>query len=202
MLLGFSEEQLDDPNFNVLKELGYTKEQIEEANDYVCGTMTIEGAPYLKPEHYPIFDCANKCGKKGTRYIHADAHIKIMAAAQPFISGAISKTINLPNHATIEDMKNAYMTSWRLGVKANALYRDGSKLSQPLNSVTDDENIDYGSSDEINISTVRTNDIVKVAERIIHRYIAKRRKLPFRRKGYTQKAKIGTHSVYLRNRRI
>jgi len=196
--LGFSEEQLDDPNFNVLKELGFTKEQIEEANDYVCGTMTIEGAPYLKEEHYPIFDCANRCGKKGTRYIHADAHIKIMAAAQPFISGAISKTINLPNHANIEDMKNAYMMSWRLGVKANALYRDGSKLSQPLNSVTDDEDIDYSTTDEINVAAVRTNDIVKVAERIIHRYIAKRRKLPFRRKGYTQKAKIGMHSVYLR----
>jgi len=196
--LGFSEEQLDDPNFNVLKELGFTKEQIEEANNYVCGTMTVEGAPYLKEEHYPIFDCANKCGKKGTRYIHADAHIKIMAAAQPFISGAISKTINLPNHANIEDMKNAYMMSWRLGVKANALYRDGSKLSQPLNSVTDDEDIDYSTTDEINVAAVRTNDIVKVAERIIHRYIAKRRKLPFRRKGYTQKAKIGMHSVYLR----
>ncbi|MEO8210425.1 MAG: vitamin B12-dependent ribonucleotide reductase [bacterium] len=196
--LGFSEEQLDDPNFNVLKGLGFTKEQIEEANDFVCGTMTIENAPHLKEEHYAIFDCANKCGKKGTRYISADAHIKIMAAAQPFISGAISKTINLPNHATIDDMKNAYMSSWRLGVKANALYRDGSKLSQPLNSVTDDKDIDYNSSDELTVAAVRTNDIVKVAERIIHRYIAKRRKLPFRRKGYTQKAKIGTHSVYLR----
>lgn len=197
--LGFSEEQLDDPGFNVLKELGFTKEQIDEANDYVCGTMTIEGAPYLKDEHYAIFDCANKCGRKGTRYISADAHIKIMAAAQPFISGAISKTINLPNHATIEDMKNAYMLSWRLGTKANALYRDGSKLSQPLNTVKDDDNIDLQSTDELNTAAaVRTNDIVKVAERIIHRYIAKRRKLPFRRKGYTQKAKIGTHSVYLR----
>ncbi len=196
--LGFSEEQLEDPNFNVLKELGFTKEQIEEANDYVCGTMTIEGAPNLKEDHYPIFDCANRCGRKGTRYISADAHIKIMAAAQPFISGAISKTINLPNHATIEDMKSAYMASWRLGVKANALYRDGSKLSQPLNSIKDDEMIDIESSDLINAGTSRTNDIVKVAERIIHRYIAKRRKLPFRRKGYTQKAKIGTHSVYLR----
>lgn len=196
--LGFSEEQLDDPGFNVLKELGFTKEQIDEANDFVCGTMTIEGAPNLKTEHYPIFDCANKCGKKGTRYISAEAHIKIMAAAQPFISGAISKTINLPNHATIDDMKNAYMTSWRLGVKANALYRDGSKLSQPLNSIKDDDNLEIVNSEEINANISRSNDIVKVAERIIHRYIAKRRKLPFRRKGYTQKAKIGTHSVYLR----
>jgi len=196
--LGFSEEQLDDASFNVLKELGFSKEQIEEANDYVCGTMTVEGAPYLKEEHYAIFDCANKCGKKGTRYISADAHIKIMAAAQPFISGAISKTINLPNHASIEDMKNAYMSSWRLGVKANALYRDGSKLSQPLNSVKDDDAISIDMGQDVSQEVARTNDIVKVAERIIHRYIAKRRKLPFRRKGYTQKAKIGNHSVYLR----
>ena len=196
--LGFSEEQLDDPGFNVLKELGYTNEQIDDANNYVCGTMTIEGAPYLKEEHYAIFDCANKCGKIGKRYISADAHIKIMASAQPFISGAISKTINLPNHASIEDMKNAYLNSWKLGVKANALYRDGSKLSQPLNTVTDDEALSVESGEDVTREVSRTNDIVKVAERIIHRYIAKRRKLPFRRKGYTQKAKIGTHSVYLR----
>lgn len=190
--MGFSDEQLDDPGFNLLKELGFTKEQIEEANDYVCGTMTIEGAPHLKPEHYSIFDCANKCGRKGTRYISSDAHIKIMAAAQPFISGAISKTINLPNHATVDDIKKAYLLSWKLGVKANALYRDGSKLSQPLNTMKDDDTIDI-SSDEVNAEASRSNDIVKVAERIIHRYIAKRRKLPFRRKGYTQKAKIGNH---------
>ncbi|MFZ1320947.1 MAG: vitamin B12-dependent ribonucleotide reductase [Ignavibacteria bacterium] len=196
--LGFTEDQTDDPSFNILKELGFTKEQVEEANDYVCGTMTVEGAPYLKKEEYAIFDCANKCGKKGTRYILADAHIKIMAAAQPFISGAISKTINLPDHATIEDMKNAYLNSWRLGIKANALYRDGSKLSQPLNSIKDDDIIDYNNSVDINTEASRSHDIVKIAERIIHRYIAKRRKLPFRRKGYTQKAKIGSHSVYLR----
>ncbi|MEO6696180.1 MAG: vitamin B12-dependent ribonucleotide reductase [Ignavibacteria bacterium] len=196
--LGFSDEQLDDPSFNVLKELGFTKEQVSDANDYVCGAMTIEGAPHLKDEHYPIFDCANKCGKKGTRYILADAHIKIMAAAQPFISGAISKTINLPNHATIDDMKSAYLTSWRLGVKANALYRDGSKLSQPLNSVKDDDAVIMENGEDMSQEVSRTHDIVKVAERIIHRYIAKRRKLPFRRKGYTQKAKIGSHSVYLR----
>lgn len=196
--LGFTDEQLDDTGFNVLKELGYSKDQIEAANDYICGTMTIEGAPNLKEEHYPIFDCANKCGKKGTRFIKADAHIKIMAAAQPFISGAISKTINLPNDATIENIKESYMLSWRLGVKANALYRDGSKLSQPLNTVKDDESMGMESGEDLSTEISRTHDIVKVAERIIHRYIAKRRKLPFRRKGYTQKAKIGTHSVYLR----
>jgi ribonucleoside-diphosphate reductase alpha chain len=196
-VLGYNEEQLDDFSFNILRSLGYTKEQIDEANDYICGTMTIEGAPHLKQEHYPIFDCANRCGKKGTRYISPEAHIKIMAAAQPFISGAISKTINLPNNASIEDMKNAYLMSWSLGLKSNALYRDGSKLSQPLNRVVD-EAIEYEVEEKSDITISSNNDIVKVAERIIHRYIAKRRKLPFRRKGYTQKAKIGNHNVYLR----
>jgi ribonucleoside-diphosphate reductase alpha chain len=198
-VLGFSDEHLDDPNFNILKGLEFTKEQIDEANDYICGTMTIEGAPHLKTKHYPIFDCANKCGKKGTRYILSDAHIRMMSVAQPFISGAISKTINLPNNATVDDMKNSYMLSWSLGIKANALYRDGSKLSQPLNSITYDEILEgedaHGDKSE---QITQSSDIVKVAERIIHRYIAKRRKLPFRRKGYTQKAKIGNHSVYLR----
>jgi ribonucleoside-diphosphate reductase alpha chain len=195
--LGFSDVQLDDYNFNILRTLGFTKEQIDEANDHVCGSMTVEGAPHLKEEHYAVFDCASKCGKKGTRFISADAHIKIMAAAQPFISGAISKTINLPNEASIEDMKHAYLLSWKLGIKANALYRDGSKLSQPLNSVSDDDNFESIAEDMAEAMT-KPNDIIRIAERIIHRYIAKRRKLPFRRRGYTQKAKIGTHNVYVR----
>ncbi len=195
-VLGFKADQLDDYGFNILKNLGFTKEEIEEANDYVCGTMTVEGAPHMKESHYPIFDCANKCGKKGTRYIQPEAHIKIMASAQPFISGAISKTINLPNDASIEDMKRAYMLSWALGVKANALYRDGSKLSQPLNSIND-EDMSETETHELAEMT-KSNDIIRIAERIIHRYIAKRRKLPFRRRGYTQKAKIGNHSVYVR----
>lgn len=195
--LGFTDEQLDDFGFNMLKALGFTKEQIEEANDFICGTMTIEGAPHLKDEHYPVFDCANTCGRIGTRYIHPEAHIKIMAAAQPFISGAISKTINLPNDATVDDMKNAYMMSWKLCLKANALYRDGSKLSQPLNSVKDEDEFDH-TEEAVNEAASKPNDIIRIAERIIHRYIAKRRKLPFRRRGYTQKAKIGNHSVYLR----
>ncbi len=195
-VLGFKEDQLDDFHFNILRALGFSKDQIEEANDYVCGTMTVEGAPHLKEAHYAVFDCANKCGKKGTRYISSDAHIKIMAAAQPFISGAISKTINLPNDASVEDMKKAYMLSWNLGIKANALYRDGSKLSQPLNSVND---TDFSETETAELTEMtKSNDIIRIAERIIHRYIAKRRKLPFRRRGYTQKAKIGNHSVYLR----
>ena len=189
--LRFSSEQLNSFDFNMLNALGYSKEEISAANDYVCGTMTIEGAPFLKHEHYPVFDCANKCGKRGTRYIQPDAHIKIMAAAQPFISGAISKTINLPNQATIEDIKHAYMLSWKLGVKANALYRDYSKLSQPLNTMAEEE------VEEI-IESKENNDIVKIAEKIIHRYIAKRRRLPDRRSGYTQKAKINGQTVYIR----
>ncbi|MFO7445141.1 MAG: vitamin B12-dependent ribonucleotide reductase [Ignavibacteriaceae bacterium] len=189
--LGFSEDEVSSYDFNLLASLGFSKQEIASANDYICGTMTIEGAPFLKHEHYPIFDCANKCGKKGTRFIRAMAHIRMMAAAQPFISGAISKTINLPNQASVEDIKDAYMQSWKLGIKANALYRDGSKLSQPLNSVSEEEL-------EAILEEKEQNDIIKVAERIIHRYIAKRRRLPDRRTGYTQKAKINGQSVYIR----
>ncbi len=189
--LGFDEESVESYEFNLLTALGFSKQEIATANDYVCGTMTIEGAPFLKHEHYPIFDCANKCGKRGTRFIRSMAHIKMMASAQPFISGAISKTINLPSHASVDDIKDAYMQSWKLGIKANALYRDGSKLSQPLNSISEEEV-------EAIMEEKENNDIVKVAERIIHRYIAKRRRLPDRRSGYTQKAKINGQSVYIR----
>ncbi len=127
-------EKLNDPSFEILPYLGFSKADIEAANIHVCGAMTLEGAPHLKPEHYSVFDCANPCGRIGKRYLSVDSHIRMMAAAQPFISGAISKTINMPNDATVEDCKSAYMLSWRLALKANALYRDGSKLSQPLNS--------------------------------------------------------------------
>jgi ribonucleoside-diphosphate reductase alpha chain len=189
--LGLSEDEINSFDFNLLESLGFSKQEISSANDYICGTMTIEGAPFLKHEHYPVFDCANKCGKKGTRYIRAAAHVKMMASVQPFISGAISKTINLPNQASIEDFKDVYMHSWKLGLKANALYRDGSKLSQPLNSISEEEI-------EALLEDKDKNDIVKVAEKIIHRYIAKRRRLPDRRSGYTQKAKINGQSVYIR----
>jgi len=190
-VLGLTEDQLNDFDFDLLAYLGFSKEEIAVANDYICGTMTIEGAPFLNHDHYPVFDCANKCGRKGTRYIPYESHIKMMASAQPFVSGAISKTINLTNRASIDDVKNAYMQSWKLGLKANALYRDGSKLSQPLNSMTEDE------LDEL-VEKKEQNDIVKIAERIIHRYIAKRRRLPDRRNGYTQKAKINGQTVYIR----
>ena len=135
--LGFKPEQYHDFSWSLLEALGFTDDEIDAANVYICGTMTVEGAPYLKEEHLPVFDCANKCGQKGERYIHAHGHIRMMGAAQPFLSGAISKTINLPNEATVEEIADCYRMSWELGLKANALYRDGSKLSQPLSNKSD-----------------------------------------------------------------
>jgi ribonucleoside-diphosphate reductase alpha chain len=158
--LGFSSEQYNDWNFDLLSALGFDEEQIEAANDYVCGTMTVEGAPNLKPEHLSVFDCANKCGKKGERYIHAHGHIRMMAACQPFLSGAISKTINLPHEATVEEIADAYMLSWKLGLKACALYRDGSKLSQPLSNKTDkkkkSEKTESAKPEEVQSETVNS----------------------------------------------
>ncbi|MBT0778573.1 vitamin B12-dependent ribonucleotide reductase [Paracoccus sp. pheM1] len=199
--LGIPADRLNDPSFDLLRHLGFTRAQIEAANDHVCGTMTLEGAPHLKPEHYPVFDCANACGKKGTRYLSVDSHIRMMAAAQSFISGAISKTINMPNSASIADALAAYELSWSLGIKANALYRDGSKLSQPLASalVEDDEE-----AEEILASGSLQQKAVVIAEKVVEKIIVKeavrshREKLPQRRKGYTQKAIIGGHKVYLR----
>ncbi len=219
--LGIPEAFLNDWSFDMLTYLGFTKAQIEGANEFVCGTMTIEGAPHLKLEHYPVFDCANKCGKKGKRYITADGHIWAMAVAQPFLSGAISKTINLPAEATVEDIGTAYWTSWELGLKANALYRDGSKLSQPLNSSSGDVaeaileasmEADDGASiagvsaqqsaivgnDPQSSAMSAHDDVAAAAQKLVYRYISRRRTMPARRKGYTQKARIGGHKVYLR----
>ncbi|MCH8557017.1 MAG: vitamin B12-dependent ribonucleotide reductase [Balneolia bacterium] len=203
-VLGITEEQLSDWSFDMLAHLGFKSSEIDAANAYVCGTMTVEGAPHLKDEHLPVFDCANKCGKIGTRYISALGHIRMMAAAQPFISGAISKTINLPNEAKIDELKQAYMESWELMLKANALYRDGSKLSQPLNSTSDVLEVVLEEDDTPAEETVSETDnvaqdaVVKTAERIIHKYVSGRQRLPNRRGGYTQKCKIGGQSVYLR----
>jgi len=135
---GFTEEKLSNANFSLLHSLSFTDEQIQKGNEYVCGTMTIEGAPHLKAEHYPVFDCANKCGAKGKRFIDTYGHLKMLAAAQPFISGAISKTINMARESTVQDIKDAYKFAWEHMVKAVALYRDGSKLSQPLNTTLDE----------------------------------------------------------------
>jgi len=198
--LGITEEQLGDHTFDMLKFLGFSSEQIQQANDYVCGTMTVEGAPHIKDEHLAVFDCANRCGRIGTRYISPKGHIRMMAAAQPFISGAISKTINLPNEATVDDIKDAYMDSWQMMLKANALYRDGSKLSQPLNSMSDVlEELEDEEEEVLDELTQKQQDkVLEVAERIVHKYVARRQRLPYRRAGYTQKSKIGGQSVYLR----
>ncbi len=199
--LGLTDAQLNDFNTNILVELGFTKEQIQEANDHICGRMTVEGAPDLRDEHLPIFDCANKCGRYGKRFLNYKSHIHMMAAAQPFISGAISKTINMPNEATIEDVQDAYMISWKMMTKANALYRDGSKLSQPLNIASEWAIDEHDDEQEEMAAAVPNNphdQAIALTEKIIYRYISKRRRLPERRSGYTQKATIGPHKLYLR----
>jgi ribonucleoside-diphosphate reductase alpha chain len=197
--LGISPAELDQPGFDMLAALGFSRAQIDAANTWACGAMTLEGAPYLKAEHLPVFDCANPCGRIGKRSLSWESHIRMMAASQPFISGAISKTINMPNSATVEDCKNAYMLSWRLALKANALYRDGAKLSQPLSSMLFDDDAD-DRDDLAALSPAQRAPIVveKIVERIIERGRGERRRLPQRRKGYTQKAIVGGHKVYLR----
>ncbi|NGO64332.1 vitamin B12-dependent ribonucleotide reductase [Rhizobium daejeonense] len=199
--LKVSDEQLSDMSFNLLEHVGFTKKEIEAANIHVCGAMTLEGAPFLKPEHLAVFDCANPCGKIGKRYLSVESHIRMMAAAQPFISGAISKTINMPNEATVEDCGAAYMLSWRLALKANALYRDGSKLSQPLNAaLIEDEDEEDALEDLIQqpVAAQAVTVTEKIIERVIERVVREREKLPNRRQGYTQKATVGGHKVYLR----
>lgn len=219
--LGFKPEQYFNFEWSMLEALGFTNEQIDAANDYVCGTMTVEGAPFLKEEHLSVFDCANKCGKKGQRYIHAHGHIRMMAAAQPFLSGAISKTINLPNEATVEEIADCYMLSWKLGLKANALYRDGSKLSQPLSTKSDGKKKDTAdekaeetapASQEsliVDLGKLTVDELLEeVSKRVqssadtkLKRQLARiveRRSLPAKRRGFTQKAKINGQAVFLR----
>lgn len=224
--LGFKPEQYFNFEWSLLEALGFTDDQIDAANDYVCGTMTIEGAPLLKDEHLSVFDCANKCGKKGERYIHAHGHIRMMAAAQPFLSGAISKTINLPNEANVEEISDSYLMSWQLGLKACALYRDGSKLSQPLSNKSDKKKkADAGeevtaeetaaaaaAAAESNIVDMGKLTIKELLEEVQKRVqsspdtklkrelarIVERRTLPAKRRGFTQKAKINGQALFLR----
>ncbi len=221
--LGFKPEVYKDSNFNLLRALGFTREQIAAVNQYVCGTMTIEGAPLLKDEHLPVFDCANKCGNIGTRFIHATGHIRMMAAAQPFISGAISKTINLPNEATEAEVKECYEMSWKYALKANALYRDGCKLSQPLSNKSDkkEEKVQeiaeaikvveeaVGEKGHASIDELTPEIVLEAARKIIASssdtifkrqlsYIVERKKLPSRRNGFTQKAKVGGQTMFVR----
>jgi len=217
--LGFKEEVFADWSFNLLEALGFTENQIDEANDYVCGTMTVEGAPALKDEHLSIFDCANKNGKKGVRYIHAHGHIRMMAACQPFLSGAISKTINLPHEATVEEIADSYLMSWSLGLKANAIYRDGSKLSQPLSTKSDkkvktdattEEALSVeGGSQLVDLSKLNVDELLEEVQRRMAAStdttfkrqlsrIVERKSLPAKRRGFTQKARIGGQVLFLR----
>lgn len=226
--LGFTPEQYNDFEWSLLEALGFSDEEIDAANDYVCGTGMLEGAPYLKEEHLPVFDCANKCGKKGQRYIHANGHIRMMGATQPFISGAISKTINLPHEATVDEIASAYHLSWKLGLKANALYRDGSKLSQPLSNKSDKKKktddsqqstvdsketvVSGPSSVDSNIVDLSKLTVEELFEEVQKRVqaspdtklkrklasIVERRALPAKRRGFTQKAKINGQAIFLR----
>ncbi len=223
--LGFKSEQYNDFGWSLLEALGFTDDEIEAANTYVCGTMTIEGAPSLKEEHLPVFDCANKCGQKGERYIHAHGHIRMMAAAQPFLSGAISKTINLPHEATVEEIADCYRMSWELGLKANALYRDGSKMSQPLSNKSDkkkkgaadkgaeaEESVIAhleGASSILNMGKLALDELLdEVSKRMQNSpdtelkdrlaKIVEHKKLSAKRRGFTQKAKINGQAIFLR----
>lgn len=187
--LGFTEETTGEPGFNLLRELGFTSTEITKASDVICGTMTVEGAPHLREAHYAIFDCANRCGSQGERFIHHSGHIKMMAAAQCFISGAISKTINLPNDADMDTISDAYVMSWKLGLKANALYRDGCKASQPLSAKGED-------------TTEALEEEVPVAAPLVAADPIPaqpfRRPMPKKRRGFTQEARVAGHKIYLR----
>ncbi len=196
--LKLTDDQLNDYGFDLLAFLGFSKADIDKANVHVCGAMTLEGAPGLKDEHLKVFDCANPCGRIGKRYLSVESHILMMAASQPFISGAISKTINMPNDATVEECNAAYMLSWKLALKANALYRDGSKLSQPLSAqLINDDNDDAEDVVETMMNKPMVQRVETIVEKVIE-VIRGRDKLPGRRKGYTQKAVVGGHKVYLR----
>ena len=213
--LGLTQEEWTKPGFNLLRAIGFSQQQIDEANDVICGMQTIEGAPHLKDKHLPIFDCANRCGKHGQRFIHYMGHVRMMAATQPFLSGAISKTINMPNEATVADIENAYHESWKLGIKAMALYRDGSKLSQPLSSKSDKEaeaeKDDEGDERAAEIAALKAElaEMQKIAAQLDPAQAANprtvttnfrptRRTLPAKRGGFTQEARVASHKIYLR----
>ena len=192
--LGLSIQEISSPYFDALESLGFSNRAIDNLDLKVCGAKTLEGAPHLRKEHLAIFDCANTCGQIGTRSLSYESHIQMMAAVQPFISGAISKTINMPNNASVDACKSAYLLSWKLGLKANALYRDGSKLSQPLSSSLISKEIeDIDSIMEDNPANATLPLAAAMANRELNR-----QRLPHKRRGYTQKVTIGSHNVYLR----
>lgn len=187
--LGVSAAERKKPSFSLLRHLGFSRAEVDEANDTVVGRMTIEGAPHLREEHYSVFDCANRCGKTGQRYLAPMAHIRMMAATQPFLSGAISKTVNLPNEATVEDVKNIYEEGWRLGLKAVALYRDGCKASQPLSSSSENATV----TEENKAAALVPQPVVAPT-----RPTGLRVRMPKKRTGFTQEAKVGGHKIFLR----
>jgi ribonucleoside-diphosphate reductase alpha chain len=201
-VLGFSEKQIHGSGYQALRDLGFADEEIHAANLWCCGAMTLEGAPHLKAEHLPVFDCANPCGRIGERSLSVEAHLKMMAAVQPFVSGGISKTVNLPARASVGDCAKTYLSAWELGLKSIALYRDGSKYSQPLVSALfrriEDEDEEEFEDQVMDAPAAKRAKVV--AERIVERIIERspgRRRLPDRRKGYIQKAIVGGHKVYL-----
>ena len=242
--LGVTMAEASQKGFDLLRRLGFSREQIETANEHICGTMTVEGAPHLKDEHLPVFDTANKCGTRGTRFIHHMGHILMMAAAQSFLSGAISKTINMPNEATTDDILDAYHQSWVHGLKAMALYRDGSKSSQPLSTKSDsgdaidDEVIEERvaaavaearsawqdeqtaavaravlearaqweleqATGEANVAAAASAQPIGNTGSVQLAFVGEqqhpiRRRLPARRRGFTQEARVGGQKVYLR----
>ncbi|MFW5745996.1 MAG: vitamin B12-dependent ribonucleotide reductase, partial [Nanoarchaeota archaeon] len=189
--IGVTDAEMNDPQLNILAKLGFSDAEIAEANEYICGTMTVEGAPYIRDEHLPVFDCANRCGSLGKRFIHYMGHINFMAAAQPFLSGAISKTINMPNEATIEEISTAYTESWKRMLKAVALYRDGSKLSQPLNTVTESETLTA-------LLTSEDDESLGPADIHSHAVAAAKQPLPAERKGITEDVSIAGHPLVIR----
>jgi ribonucleoside-diphosphate reductase alpha chain len=204
--LGFGVDEYTSWDFNLLKALGFTSKEIDEANDHICGRQTIEGAPHVKEEHLAVFDTANRNGKYGERFIHHNGHIKMMAAAQPFISGAISKTINMPNEITVEDIEEAYRLSWELGLKAMAIYRDGSKASQPLSSTSDEGEQSEDEAPGITAAVEAEKAIhwgnlpagISPSQAYAQGMKPPRFLLPARRSGYNQEARVGGHKVYLR----
>ncbi|MDH3190551.1 MAG: vitamin B12-dependent ribonucleotide reductase, partial [Acidimicrobiia bacterium] len=204
--IGFDADQYASFDFDLLRELGFTIAEIAAANDYICGRQTIEGAPLLKDEHLEVFDTANKNGKYGRRFIHHIGHIKMMAAAQPFISGAISKTINMPQEVTVEDIEAAYQLSWELGLKAMALYRDGSKAAQPLNSTSDEGERNEDEDSAITAAVENEKAIhwgtlpvgISPTQAYARGMQPPRFMLPARRNGFNQEARIGGHKVFLR----
>jgi ribonucleoside-diphosphate reductase alpha chain len=192
--LGITPERLSEPGFSLLTHLGFSKAQIAEANDVIVGRMTIEGAPFLKDEHYAVFDCANRCGKTGKRFLAPMSHVRMMGAAQPFLSGAISKTVNLPNESTLAEVREIYEEGWKLGLKAIALYRDGCKASQPLSATskeTEEDKPEVAAAPSIAAASVK---VLKLSTRPI----GQRARLPKKRKGFTQEARVGGHKVFLR----